>query len=60
MYDLLVFLGASNRYVVKAYILNGEIAYFIYAKMNQLAGRYVGKDDPVLIRTLSEWITCSW
>ncbi|MGI6425141.1 MAG: fructose-1,6-bisphosphate aldolase/phosphatase [Tepidanaerobacteraceae bacterium] len=51
MYDLLVFLGASNRYVVKSvYTKNGEIASISSTqKMNQMAGRYVGKDDPVLI-----------
>lgn len=51
IYDLLVFLGASNRYVVKSIFTNGgEIAAVSSTqKMNQMAGRYVGKDDPVLI-----------
>ncbi|MGI6548929.1 MAG: fructose-1,6-bisphosphate aldolase/phosphatase [Syntrophomonadales bacterium] len=51
IYDLLVFLGASNRYVVKSiYTNSGEIAAVSSTqKLNQMAGRYVGKDDPVLI-----------
>ncbi|AEE91842.1 conserved protein of unknown function [Tepidanaerobacter acetatoxydans Re1] len=51
LYDLLIFLGASNRYVVKSvYTKNKEIAAVSSTqKMNQMAGRYVGKDDPVLI-----------
>lgn len=51
LYDLLIFLGASNRYVVKSiYTKEGEIAAVSSTqKMNQMAGRYVGKDDPVLI-----------
>jgi fructose 1,6-bisphosphate aldolase/phosphatase len=51
LYDLLVFLGASNRYVVKSvYTDKGEIASVSSTqKLNRMAGRYVGKDDPVLI-----------
>jgi fructose 1,6-bisphosphate aldolase/phosphatase len=51
IYDLLIFLGASNRYVVKSISTNsGEIAAVSSTqKLNQMAGRYVGKDDPVLI-----------
>ena len=51
IYDLLVFLGASNRYVVKSiYTHSGEIAAVSSTqKLNLMAGRYVGKDDPVLI-----------
>jgi len=51
LYDLLVFLGASNRYVVKSiFASSGEIAAVSSTqKLNQMAGRYVGKDDPVLI-----------
>lgn len=51
LYDLLIFLGASNRYVIKnIYTKVGEIAAASSTqKMNQMAGRYVGKDDPVLI-----------
>lgn len=51
LYDLLVFLGAPNRFVVKSvFTKNNEIAAVSSTqKMNQLAGRYVGKDDPVMI-----------
>lgn len=51
IYDLLVFIGASNRYSIKAiYNKKGEIAAASSTqKLNQMAGRYVGKDDPVLI-----------
>jgi len=51
LYDLLVFLGASNRFVVKSiYTNSGEIAAVSSTqKLNRMAGRYVGKDDPVLI-----------
>ncbi len=52
LYDLLVFLGAPSRYAVK-YVYHkqsGEIAAASSTqKLNMLAGRYVGKDDPVLI-----------
>jgi fructose 1,6-bisphosphate aldolase/phosphatase len=51
LYDLLIFLGASNRYVVRSvFAKHKEIAAVSSTqKMNQMAGRYVGKDDPVLI-----------
>ena len=51
IYELLIFLGASNRYVVKSiFTKSKEIAAVSSTqKMNQMAGRYVGKDDPVLI-----------
>lgn len=51
IYDLLVFLGASNRYVVKSiFRKSGDIAAVSSTqKMNLMAGRYIGKDDPVLI-----------
>jgi len=51
LYDLLVFLGAANRYAVKSvYCKNGDIAAVSSTqRMNLMAGRYVGKDDPVLI-----------
>lgn len=51
LYDLLIFLGAANKYAVKAvYSKTGEIAAVSSTqRMNLMAGRYVGKDDPVLI-----------
>ncbi len=52
MYDLLVFLGASARYMIRAVRRkrDGEIAAKASVqRLNIMAGRYVGKDDPVLI-----------
>ena len=53
IYDLLVFIGAPGRYCVKAVYsrtLGGEIcASSTTQRLNLMAGRYVGKDDPVLI-----------
>ncbi len=51
IYDLLVFIGAANRYPVKAvYTKSGEIAASSSTqKLAYIAGRYVGKDDPVCI-----------
>ncbi|HHY35873.1 MAG TPA: fructose 1,6-bisphosphatase [Firmicutes bacterium] len=53
IYDLLVFIGAPGRYCVKAVYsrtLGGEIcACSTTQRLNLMAGRYVGKDDPVLI-----------
>ncbi|MCK4546287.1 MAG: fructose 1,6-bisphosphatase [Candidatus Eisenbacteria sp.] len=52
MYDLLVFLGAPSRYMVHSVYRksDGEIgATASTQRLNLMAGRYVGKDDPVLI-----------
>lgn len=52
LYDLLVFIGATSRYCVKAVFRkkDGEIAAVASTqKLSLMAGRYVGKDDPVLI-----------
>ncbi len=52
MYDLLVFIGASGRYMIKSVYRksDGEIAARASVqRLNMMAGRYVGKDDPVLI-----------
>jgi fructose 1,6-bisphosphate aldolase/phosphatase len=50
-YDLLVFIGASGRYAVKAvYTKKGEIASVSSTqRLSLMAGRYVGKDDPVCV-----------
>ncbi|NPV67636.1 MAG: fructose 1,6-bisphosphatase [Anaerolineae bacterium] len=50
-YDLLVFIGAAGRYMVKAvYGRNGEIgAVSSTQRLALIAGKYVGKDDPVCI-----------
>lgn len=52
IYDLLVFIGTRGRYCIKSIFhkQTGEIAAISSTqKLNLLAGRYVGKDDPVLI-----------
>ncbi|MEW6242681.1 MAG: fructose-1,6-bisphosphate aldolase/phosphatase [Bacillota bacterium] len=51
-YDLLVFIGAPGRYVVKSVYsreLSDIAATSTTQRLNLLAGRYVGKDDPTLI-----------
>lgn len=49
LYDLLVFIGAPGRYMVKAvYSKDGEIgAVSSTQRLALIAGKYVGKDDPV-------------
>ncbi len=49
IYDLLVFIGSSGRYLVKAvYGRDGEIAAVTSTdRLELIAGKYVGKDDPV-------------
>jgi len=51
LYDLLVFLGAPNRFVVKRVFAKNKAIAAVSStqKLNKMAGRYVGKDDPVLI-----------
>ena len=52
MYDLLVFIGAPGRYCVKSVYSRtlGEIAATSSTqRLNLMAGRYVGKDDLVMI-----------
>lgn len=52
IYDILVFIGAPNRYAVKRVHnrLTGEIAACSSTdKLSLIAGRYVGKDDPTMI-----------
>ncbi len=51
LYDLLVFIGASGHYVVKAVTSKaGEVAAVSSTqRLSLIAGRYVGKDDPVCI-----------
>ena len=49
-YDLLCLIGASEHYIIKAiYKKDGTIAAVTSTqKVNLMAGRYVGKDDPVM------------
>jgi fructose 1,6-bisphosphate aldolase/phosphatase len=51
IYDLLVFIGSPGRYMVKAvYTRQGEIcAATSTQRLALIAGRYVGKDDPVCV-----------
>lgn len=51
MYDLLVLIGASEHYIIKfIHKKSGEVAAATSTqKVNLMAGRYVGKDDPVMI-----------
>lgn len=52
MYDVLALLGSISRYVIKHIFRkdDGEIAASVSTeRLNILAGRYIGKDDPVAI-----------
>ncbi|MGI6128779.1 MAG: fructose-1,6-bisphosphate aldolase/phosphatase [bacterium] len=52
LYDMLVFIGAPSRYCIKHIRSkqSGEFAAVTStARLNLMAGRYVGKDDPVCI-----------
>jgi len=52
MYDLLLFIGSPSRYVIKRVIsrtLGETAAVTSTQRLALMAGRYVGKDDPVMI-----------
>ncbi len=51
IYTLLAHIGAPSRYVIKqVFRRDGEIAAATSTQhLNMIAGRYVGKDDPVMI-----------
>jgi len=52
IYDMLIFLGAPNRYAVKKVYARstGEVgAVSSTDKLSLIAGRYVGKDDPAMV-----------
>lgn len=52
LYDMLVFIGAPGRFCIKSIFHRdtGDIcASSSTQKLNLMAGRYIGKDDPVLI-----------
>jgi fructose 1,6-bisphosphate aldolase/phosphatase len=52
MYDLLVLIGASGRYVITNIYRkrDNEVAAVASSqKLGLIAGRYVGKDDPVMV-----------
>ena len=52
IYDLLMFIGAMRRFIIKNVYRkkDGELAATASTqKLSLIAGRYVGKDDPVLL-----------
>lgn len=51
IYDLLMFIGAMRRFIIRSvYRKDGVLAATASTqKLSLMAGRYVGKDDPVLI-----------
>lgn len=52
LYDMLILIGASEHYIIKAVYrkIDQEIAAVSSTqRLSMMAGRYVGKDDPVLI-----------
>lgn len=51
LYDMLIFIGAPGRYAIKRiFHRDGRIAAASSTqRLNLMAGRYVGKDDPVCI-----------
>ena len=52
IYDLLVFIGATSRYIIKSVYhreTNDIAAVSSTQRLSLMAGRYVGKDDPVCI-----------
>ncbi|MCE4600330.1 MAG: fructose-1,6-bisphosphatase [Desulfurococcales archaeon] len=52
MYDILALIGTPGRYVIKRIYRksDGEIAAVVSSeRLNLIAGKYVGKDDPVAI-----------
>jgi fructose 1,6-bisphosphate aldolase/phosphatase len=53
LYDLLVFIGTTGRYVIKHVFrpdfLEEPVASTSTSRLSLIAGRYVGKDDPIMI-----------
>jgi fructose 1,6-bisphosphate aldolase/phosphatase len=53
LYDLLAFIGTPGRYVVKHVFRPGDldepVAVTSTSRLSLIAGRYVGKDDPIMI-----------
>ncbi len=52
LYDLLMFIGSPCKYTVKSVYArsNGEVAAVSSAeRLSIIAGKYVGKDDPVMM-----------
>jgi fructose 1,6-bisphosphate aldolase/phosphatase len=54
MYDLLIFIGSPSRYAIKRIISrtsNSIACVSSTDKLSEIAGKYVGKDDPAAIAT---------
>lgn len=53
LYDLLVFIGTPDRFVIKHVFRKGEredpVASTSTSRLSLIAGRYVGKDDPIMV-----------
>ena len=53
LYDLLVFIGTPGRFVIKHVFrpddLDQPVASTSTSRLSLIAGRYVGKDDPIMI-----------
>ena len=53
LYDLFVFIGTPSRYVIKHVFrpehLEEPVASTSTSRLSLIAGRYVGKDDPIMI-----------
>jgi fructose 1,6-bisphosphate aldolase/phosphatase len=53
LYDLLVYIGTPSRFVIKHVFRKDEgsepVAVTSTSRLSLIAGRYVGKDDPVMI-----------
>jgi len=53
LYDLLVFIGTPSRFVIKHVFrqdaLDEPVASTSTQRLSLIAGRYVGKDDPIMI-----------
>jgi fructose 1,6-bisphosphate aldolase/phosphatase len=51
MYDLLALIGSTERYVLKRVYTKDDVVCTAISttKLNKIAGKYVGKDDPVAI-----------
>jgi fructose 1,6-bisphosphate aldolase/phosphatase len=53
LYDLLVFIGTPSRYVIKQVFrrehMEEPVASTSTSRLSLIAGRYVGKDDPIMV-----------
>ena len=52
LYDMLILIGATEHYIIKAVYRKTDkeiVAVSSTQRLSMMAGRYVGKDDPVLI-----------